>query len=224
MRLNVFIAQATGMSRRQADEAIKAGVISVNGAIAQLGAKLTDADLVTHKNQSLRLRPKQLLLLHKPVGYVCSRDGQGSKTIYDLLPEKYHVLKPIGRLDKDSSGLLLLTNDGQLANKLTHPSAKKMKVYEVTLTTPLKTKDQRTLSDTGVQLEDGISRFDELRCLDSSEGVRWAVALHEGRNRQIRRTFARLGYTVAKLHRTQFGQYKLGTLTSSQTREISPTK
>lgn len=221
MRLNVFVAQATGMSRRQADTAIKNGHIQVNGVVAQLGTQLIDTDQVAYNSQPLRLQPMQLLLLHKPVGYVCSRDGQGSKTIYDLLPEKYHALKPVGRLDKDSSGLLLLTNDGQLANELTHPSSKKVKVYEVTLTTPLASSDQRKLTHNGVMISDGISRFDELRRLNKNNDMHWTIVMHEGRNRQIRRTFIQLGYRVIKLHRTQFGDYKLESLKSAQTRSIS---
>jgi pseudouridine synthase len=144
-------------------------------------------------------------MLHKPVGYVCSRDGQGSKTIYDLLPTKLHQLKPVGRLDKDSSGLLLLTNDGELANRLTHPSFEKEKVYEISLDKPLARPDRAQIEQ-GVLLEDGLSKL-QVKPLGNEH---WQVTMREGRNRQIRRTFSALGYRLQALHRTQFGTYRLG--------------
>ena len=125
------------------------------------------------------------MLLNKPVGYVCSRKGQGSQTIYDLIPAKYHHLESVGRLDKDSSGLLLLTDDGELANKLTHPSFRKEKVYEVTLDKSLHESDLARLQH-GIELDDGTSRFiiSPLKAQNS-----YLVTISEGRNRQIRRTF-----------------------------------
>ncbi|MGZ6004701.1 MAG: pseudouridine synthase, partial [Candidatus Saccharimonadales bacterium] len=112
MRVNLFVAQATGMSRRAADNLLRQGSITINGQLAKLGDQVQSSDVVTLNSQRLSLPEKsQTILLNKPVGYVCSRDGQGSKTIYDLLPAKFQRLKPVGRLDKDSSGLLLLTSD-----------------------------------------------------------------------------------------------------------------
>jgi 23S rRNA pseudouridine2605 synthase len=148
-------------------------------------------------------------MLNKPTGYVVSRDGQGSLTIYDLLPPELHSLKPIGRLDKDSSGLLLLTNDGQLAQELTHPKYQKTKIYEVTLSTPLQPLHRQMISDRGLQLTDGPSKLELERITDGNDKD-WRVHMHEGRNRQIRRTFAALGYSVQTLHRTHFGSYVLG--------------
>ena len=156
-----------------------------------------------------------LLMLNKPAGYVCSRNGQGSKTVYDLLPKKYHYLKTIGRLDKDSSGLLLLTNDGELANKLTHPRYQKSKVYEVSLNKELKSSDQSKLQK-GVSLDNGLSRFSYIK---STSANKYEVTLSEGRNRQIRRTFEAIGYRVSKLHRTDFGSYSLGGLPIRQYNE-----
>lgn len=203
------MALATGMSRRAADTAVEQGKVTVNGEIATSGQQVSESDKVLLDNSQL-LSPKShiTIMLNKPVGYVVSRDGQGSKTIYDLMPPEYHHLKPVGRLDKDSSGLLLLTNDGDLANELTHPSRQKTKIYEVTVDKPLQPLHHQMLVDFGVELEDGPSKFDALEKMDDS-GKNWTVELHEGRNRQIRRTFAALGYKVTKLHRTQFGSYRL---------------
>ncbi len=215
MRINRYIAQATGMSRRAADQAIAAGKVTINGQPAQLGSTITDADTVTLDKRAITPAVKTMtVMLNKPVGYVCSRDGQGSRTVYDLLPPELHQLKPVGRLDKDSSGLLLLTNDGQLAHQLTHPGFQKRKIYHVTLDKPLSADDQSRTKE-GIELEDGPS-FMQLK----GRGSSWQVTLYEGRNRQIRRSFEALGYTVTKLHRTQFGPYKLKNLTSGQVSEV----
>ena len=207
MRINKFVAASTGMSRRAADAAIAEGRVTVNGAAGQAGQDITDQDKVTVDGKALAPpAPLQTVLLHKPVDYVVSRNGQGSRTIYDLLPPDLHHLNPIGRLDKDSSGLLLLTNDGQLAQELTHPSFHKQKVYVVMLDKPLAAKDKARIA-AGVPLEDGPSRL-QLKPL-GQDGCHWQVTMAEGRNRQIRRTFAACGYEVTKLHRTSFGSYKL---------------
>ncbi len=159
------------------------------------------------------------IMLNKPVGFVCSRNGQGSRTVYDLLPPEYQRLNPVGRLDKDSSGLLLLTNDGQLAEQLTHPRYQKTKVYEVVLDKPLQPLHQQMIADIGVQLEDGRSQF--LISQIERGNTEYEVILTEGRNRQIRRTFTALGYNVIKLHRTHFGSYALGTLVPGKTVAIT---
>ena len=157
-------------------------------------------------------------MLNKPEGYVCSRTGQGSTTIYELLPKHYADLKPVGRLDKDSSGLILLTNDGNLANQLTHPSFRKTKIYEVTLDKPL-TKTAQNKIEKGVQLDDGISQLN-IKKIQNRYDRKFFVFMREGRNRQIRRTFGALGYKVVKLHRTGFGPYKLDGLETGQNKEI----
>ena len=211
MRLNQYLAVATGLSRRSADRAIEQGRVKVDGAVAKLGSTVSSFNTVTFDSQIIKHPVKPITLtLNKPVGYVCSRNGQGSPTIYDLLPPEYHQLKPAGRLDKDSSGLLLLTNDGQLANQLTHPRYAKIKVYLITLDRPLSPEHQKLINDEGVLLADGLSRL-QLKVLDK-EGTKWRVAMREGRNRQIRRTFDSLGYSVNELVRTHVGSYKLGQL------------
>jgi pseudouridine synthase len=151
-------------------------------------------------------------MINKPAGYVCSRQGQGSRTIYELLPSQYHGLKPVGRLDKASSGLLLLTNDGDLANRLTHPRYVKDKVYEIALSQPLTPAHQGRIDGEGVVLEDGRSRLALARLERSQDRCYWRVTMQEGRNRQIRRTFAALGYQITALHRTHFGPYSLNKL------------
>lgn len=206
MRINKFVAQASGLSRRKADSVIEAGRVTVNGLAAKLGLELSSGDVVALDNKLLVVQPFTTIVLNKPVGYVCSRNGQGNLTIYDLLPKEFHHLKPVGRLDKDSSGLLLLTNDGELAQKLTHPSHQKEKKYEVEFDKELSENDMNKIEN-GVQLDDGMSRLKL-----AGAGKRWTVTMHEGRNRQIRRTFEALNYKVIKLHRTQFGPYRLGDL------------
>lgn len=160
MRINKFVASSTGLSRRTADTAIAAGKVLVNGVVPSSGYTVQDGDRVTLNNRAITPAPTTVtIMMNKPVGYVVSRNGQGSPTIYSLLPLKYHTLKPVGRLDKNSSGLLLLTNDGDLANELTHPSRQKVKVYEIALNKPLEPLHQQMISDHGVQLEDGLSQF-----------------------------------------------------------------
>lgn len=208
-RLNKFVALSLGVSRRQADELIEQGQISINQHIAKLGARVKPDDQVDYQGAKITPQDNQYILLNKPTGYVCSRRRQGdTPTIYELLPEKLHHLKPVGRLDKDSSGLILLTNDGDFAFKMTHPSFQKQKRYLVTLDKPLEPLHRQMISDFGVNLPDGRSQLTLTRQYDGDE-TRWVVEMSEGRNRQIRRTFSSLGYTVIKLHRTNFGNYAL---------------
>lgn len=210
------------MSRRAADLVIAEGRVAVNGTDPSPGQQVASGDTVTFDGATMTLPDTTMtLLLNKPAGYVCSREGQGSRTVYDLLPPQYHALKTVGRLDKDSSGLLLLTNDGDLAHQLTHPSFVKAKVYEVVLDKPLQPLHRQMISDYGVKLADGVSKLELERLNDGNEHT-WRVRMHEGRNRQIRRTFASLGYTVTKLHRTQFGAYSLDRLPKGGYREITP--
>lgn len=211
MRLNKFIATATGMSRRAADKAIAWGRVTINGSVANAGAQVEPGDKVQFDGATVTAPTENMTIaMNKPVGYICSRDGQGGKTIYDLLPESLHHLKPVGRLDKNSSGLLLLTTDGDLAHTLTHPKFEKTKKYKIALNKDLTEDDFEKITKKGVQLEDGLSVFD----LDyiNNQNKEWKVAMREGRNRQIRRTFEALGYNVVKLHRTHFGPYVLGSL------------
>lgn len=215
-RLNKLLALSLGVSRREADELIASGDVKVNDSVVLLGARVSPTDEVTVKGKPIS-RSTELIYLafNKPVGYVCSRASQGGvPTIYKLLPEAYHSLKTVGRLDKDSSGLLLLTNDGDFAYQMTHPKFHKVKIYEVELDRPLEPLHQQMISDYGITLDDGVSKF-ELERLDDTR-LTWRITMSEGRNRQIRRTFTALGYTVTSLHRTVFGPYALGDIPSGE--------
>ena len=243
-RLNKFLAERLGVSRREADELIKSGKVTINCDKAIIGNKIDNKSKICFNNKLIPFDNEYLYVaFNKPVGYVCSRHAQGkAPTIYEILPKKYHKLKTVGRLDKDSSGLILLTNDGDFAFKMTHPKFHKEKVYEVELDKPLEPLHQQMISDFGVMLDDGPSKFTVIKselakpsssgrssrpssrgslssprsdCGFPSEEIsqaRYTAILTEGRNRQIRRTFAALGYKVTKLHRTQFGKYQLGNL------------
>lgn len=208
MRINQFLARYTDLSRRAADEAVAEGRVEINGNLARLGDIVVDKDVVTLDRRPVKPdAPATVIIFHKPAGCVVSREGQGNRTIYDILPEEYRRLNPVGRLDKDSSGLLLLTNDGELANRLTHPRFGKEKIYEVELDKPLEVHDQDAIHHKGINLEDGVSRL-SLSPLDDTHKF-WQVKMNEGRNRQIRRTFEALDYRVTRLHRIHFGEYSL---------------
>ncbi|MDB5175258.1 MAG: rluB [Candidatus Saccharibacteria bacterium] len=220
MRINKYLAQSTGISRRMADKAVLAGRVDVDGQPAQPGTDVGPGSLVRLDGRIVTaLEQTTTIIFHKPAGYVVSRDGQGSNTIYDILPQPYRLLKPVGRLDKDSSGLLLLTNDGQLANELTHPRYAKVKVYEVTLGKPLEPLHRQMINDHGLQLEDGNSKL-QLQRLHDGDDTQWQVTMHEGRNRQIRRTFESLNYYVKGLRRIQFGNYALHDLPVGQVKAV----
>ncbi|MBQ3296775.1 rRNA pseudouridine synthase [Candidatus Saccharibacteria bacterium] len=213
VRLNKFLAERLGVSRREADDLITAGKITVDGQTAILGNKIDSKSKIFYNNKIVPHQAEYLYLaFNKPVGYVCSRRAQGkAPTLYDLLPAKYHHLKTVGRLDKDSSGLILLTNDGDFAYQMTHPKFRKNKIYEVELGKPLEPLHQQMISDFGVLLDDGPSKFTVVRN-ETAQQNRYIVTLSEGRNRQIRRTFAALGYKVIKLHRIKFGPFELNEL------------
>ncbi len=220
VRLNKFLAERLGLSRRQADDAIAAGKVLVNDSPAILGARIDKNDKVCYNGVMIPFDMGYLYVgLNKPAGYVCSRKAQGEfPTIYELLPAKYHDLKTVGRLDKDSSGLILLTNDGDFAFKMTHPSFTKTKIYEVELDHALEPLHQQEISDFGIEIGDGVSKLGLTRLDDLRR--RWRVEMIEGRNRQIRRTFGALGYTVTRLHRTAFGPYQLSGLEPGEFAEV----
>ena len=210
-RLNKHLALQLGVSRREADNLIAAGDVTVNDKIAELGGRFNEGDSILVKGKAISNSTDYVYLaLHKPTGYVCSRKQQGDHpTIYTLLPEKYHSLKPVGRLDQNSSGLILLSNDGDFAFQMTHPKFNKVKIYEVMLDKDLEPLHQQMISDHGIQLEDGPSKL-SLERLSETNRRNWRATMSEGRNRQIRRTFNSLGYEVTGLKRTNFGNYSLG--------------
>lgn len=219
-RLNKYLALQLGISRREADVYIEQGKVTVDSKRAVLGARITSDQIVAVGGKPLQTKTLyRYIAFHKPPGYVCSRKAQGDNpTIYSLLPSEFSVLKPVGRLDKDSSGILLLTNDGDFAHRMTHPSFRKVKQYTVAIKPALEPLHQQMIADYGVEIGDGVSKL-QLERLDESRTT-WQVTMHEGRNRQIRRTFASLGYEVTKLHRTVFGPFTVGSLTSGNYTEV----
>lgn len=220
-RLNKHIAFQLGVSRREADELIERGRVTVNGDTVTLGGRFEEGDTIAVDGKTLGSDTSyQYLMLNKPIGYVSSRRQQGDiPTLYALIPEEYHTLKPVGRLDKESSGLILLTNDGDFSYQMTHPKFYKVKQYDVSLDRALQPLHQQIINDHGIHLEDGPSQL-ILEKKDES-GLHWTVTMHEGRNRQIRRTFSALGYSVESLHRTHFGPYMLSDLGSGKFKVIS---
>ena len=221
-RLNKFLAERLGFSRREADNLIAAGKVKINDEPAVLSARIDKNDKVWYNGSIVPQEAVYFYLaLNKPTGYVCSKKRQGdTPTIYELLPEEYQNLKTVGRLDKDSSGLILLTNDGDFAYEMTHPKFVKHKVYEVELDRDLEPLHQQMISDFGVELPDGKSRLGLTRISEGEDRRSWRVEMSEGRNRQIRRTFAALGYIVKKLERKQFGPYVLDDLASGKFSQI----
>ncbi len=224
MRLNKFIALHKGLSRRAADELIENGKVTVDGVSARPGQQIANNQLVVIDGQPVVAATTLVYIaLNKPVGYICSRREQGEvPTVYSLLPPEMSPLKPVGRLDKDSSGLLLLTNDGDFAHKMTHPSFRKQKSYEIKLAKDLEPLHRQMIEDRGIDLPDGKSQL-QLERLEEGDSKQWRVVMHEGRNRQIRRTFEALGYHVTKLHRTQFGTFSLDGLKPGKYKEIFST-
>lgn len=208
-RLNKYLAFHLGLSRREADALIEQRKVRVAGEVAVLGGRVEPGQAVAVNNKPVVEKSEySYIAFNKPEGYVSSRKQQGDNpTLYSLLPKEYHHLKPVGRLDKDSSGLLILTDDGEFAYQMTHPKFYKVKKYTIKLDRALEPLHQQMISDYGVQLEDGPSKLSLERDDDDRKG--WTVTMHEGRNRQIRRTFAALGYNVVILHRISFGPYAL---------------
>lgn len=225
-RLNKYLAHHFGVSRREADEMIAYGEVKIDGQTAPLGARLNEGSVVTVNDQPVKeVEGFTYIAFNKPRGYVCSRKQQGDRpTIYSLLPEAYKNLKPVGRLDADSSGIIILTDDGDFTFKMTHPKFAKQKTYLVTLGSDLQPLHHQMINDFGVQLEDGPSKLSLERQFEGNSRA-WTVRMSEGRNRQIRRTFTALGYTVVKLHRIEFGSFHLNDLARGATRilDIDPT-
>lgn len=206
IRLNKFLANAGVCSRREADEFIQAGVVTVNGeVVTELGTKVLRADEVKFHEQPVSLEKKVYVLLNKPKDYVTtSDDPQQRKTVMDLVkdacPERIY---PVGRLDRNTTGVLLLTNDGDLASKLTHPKFLKKKVYHAYLDKNVAAQDLQKIVD-GIELEDGEIHADAIEYADESDKSQVGIEIHSGKNRIVRRIFESLGYRVVKLDRVQF--------------------
>ena len=206
LRLNKFLANAGICSRREADEFIQAGVVTVNGeVVTELGTKILRTDEVMFHDAPVSLEKKVYVLLNKPKDYVTtSDDPQQRKTVMDLVkdvcPERIY---PVGRLDRNTTGVLLLTNDGDLASKLTHPKFLKKKVYHVHLDRNVTAHDLQQIRD-GITLEDGEIKADAVEYADDNDKAQVGIEIHSGKNRIVRRIFESLGYRVTKLDRVQF--------------------
>ena len=206
IRLNKYLANAGVCSRREADDFIQAGVVTVNGeVVTELGTKVLRTDKVMFHDQAVSLEKKVYVLLNKPKDYVTtSDDPQQRKTVMDLVkdacPERIY---PVGRLDRNTTGVLLLTNDGELASKLTHPKFLKKKIYHVFLDKNLTAHDMQQIAD-GIQLEDGEIHADAIEYSSPTEKNEVGIEIHSGKNRIVRRIFESLGYHVTKLDRVQF--------------------
>lgn len=215
MRLNQYLAKHTELSRRSADTAIADGRVIVNGKLPEVGQQFTPDDQITLDGNDVVRQRTISIMVHKPIKTICSKVQQGNvQTVYSLLPPELQHLTYVGRLDKDTSGLLIMSNDGDLIQAVTHPSHKVDKVYEAQLPRPLRDQDLRELQ-AGVELEDGISKLEV-----TGKGRNWVIKIHEGRNRQIRRTFEKLGYELDHLHRSKVGKLTLGTLKTGEYIEI----
>ena len=206
VRLNKFLANAGVCSRREADEFIQAGVVSVNGeVVTELGTKVLRTDEIKFHDQPVSLEKKVYVLLNKPKDYVTtSDDPQQRKTVMDLVknvcPERIY---PVGRLDRNTTGVLLLTNDGDLASKLTHPKFLKKKVYHVYLDKNVSAADMQQIAE-GIELEDGEVHADAIEYASDTDKSQVGIEIHSGKNRIVRRIFESLGYRVVKLDRVQF--------------------
>jgi pseudouridine synthase len=211
MRINKWIARQTGIGRRTADDLIERGEVLINGVVATLGQEVDGSEEIIVEGRAVATSTDHTtLLFHKPRGYVCSRNGQGSQTVYDLLPTEYQDLKIAGRLDRDSSGLLVLSNDGDVIQQLTHPTRHKQKTYILTTRHPLTDQDIMLINTIGVDI--GDERPSRFTITPMGEDRTYKAVLLEGRNRQIRRTLEAVGNQVATLHRTNIGSYSLGDL------------
>ena len=206
IRLNKFLANAGVCSRREADSFIEAGVVSVNGqVVTELGTKVKRSDAVMFHDQPVNIEKKVYILLNKPKDYVTtSDDPQNRKTVMDLVKGACRErIYPVGRLDRNTTGVLLLTNDGELASKLTHPQYMKKKVYHVYLNKNVTAADMRMIAD-GIQLEDGEIKADSIEYASETDRKQVGIEIHSGRNRIVRRIFESLGYKVIKLDRVFF--------------------
>ena len=224
MRINKYIASSGFCSRRKADELIETGRVRVNGEVVRLlGYEIRTKDKVSIDNKPLRTMKLEYYRFYKPTGYITtSSDEKGRKTIYDILPDEMSHLNPVGRLDKDSSGLLILTNDGNLVYELTHPSVKVAKVYRVTVDAFLKVEDLEKLA-TGIELEKGKVAYCDCEIIErKKDETLLEITLYQGMNRQIRRMIEYLGHNVVHLKRIRHATIDLTGLKKGQYKPLKP--
>ncbi len=225
IRISKYLSEQGIMSRRTADEEISAGSVSVNGKTAELGQKIDPgSDVVTYKGKPVGGEVRKVcIMLNKPRGYITTmEDERGRKCVADLVSDVGVRVYPIGRLDRDSEGLLLLTNDGELANMLTHPKYHKPKVYTVKVRGEV---DEKTIERLGrpFNIDGYITKPAEVKKLGEADGITsLSIRLFEGRNRQIRKMCDKCSLEVAELRRISIGEIRLGELPSGKWRQLDP--
>ena len=223
-RLNKYIANAGICSRREADKLIAAGEIKVNGEVLkEMGYKVARKDKVEYKGKVIQGEYKVYVLLNKPKGFICTvSDERGRKTVMDLVGNATDErIYPVGRLDRNTTGLLLFTNDGELTEKLTHPKYEVKKIYHAILDKDLKSQDLAALRQ-GFELEDGEIKADQANYVDGQGKNEIGLEIHSGRNRIVRRMFEHLGYEVTKLDRVLFASLTKKDLPRGQWRHLHP--
>lgn len=224
IRLNKYIASSGLCSRRKADELIEQGVVIVNGkTITELGYLVQQKDKVFVNKKLIHPVKHEYYRFYKPAGYITTCDDErGRKTIYDLLPENLAGLKPVGRLDKDSTGLLILTNDGELINALTHPSVKVPKVYMVTVNAQVKRAELEQMAN-GIEIEPNKIAYADIQVLEiDNKHTEMQITLYQGMNRQIRKMFEYFGYEVKVLKRIRHATLNLNGLKRGEFKPIKP--
>jgi 23S rRNA pseudouridine2605 synthase len=223
VRLNKFIANAGICSRREADELILSGSVSVNGkVVTQLGIRVMPTDKVKFNDQLIKSEKPVYVLLNKPKGFITTtKDPEDRRTVMEIVKGACKErIYPVGRLDRNTTGLLLLTNDGELAEKLAHPSYNIRKIYEVGLDQPVKSADIITIRQ-GMELEDGFIKADDIAIV-SPDKQKVGIEIHSGRNRIIRRIFEKLGYEVTSLDRVMYANLTKKDLPRGKWRMLSP--
>jgi 23S rRNA pseudouridine2605 synthase len=223
-RLNKYIASSGICSRRKADELIESGAVVVNNKkVTELGFIVRDKDKVFINNKLIHPVKHQYYRFFKPAGYITTSDDEkGRKTIYDLIPKELWGLKPVGRLDKDSTGLLILTNDGDLINELTHPSVKVPKVYIVSVDSLVAPHELEKMAN-GIEIEKGKIAYADIEVLEvDKDRTMMRITLYQGMNRQIRKMFEALGYKVTSLKRIQHATLTLEGLKRGEFKPIKP--
>ena len=224
IRLNKYIASSGLCSRRKADELIEQGVVIVNGkTITELGYLVQQKDKVFVNKKLIHPVKHEYYRFYKPAGYITTCDDErGRKTIYDFLPENLAGLKPVGRLDKDSTGLLILTNDGELINALTHPSVKVPKVYMVTVNAQVKRAELEQMAN-GIEIEPNKIAYADIQVLEiDNKHTEMQITLYQGMNRQIRKMFEYFGYEVKVLKRIRHATLNLNGLKRGEFKPIKP--
>jgi 23S rRNA pseudouridine2605 synthase len=223
VRLNKFLANAGIASRREADDLIKAGLVTINGKIvSEMGIKVAPTDDVRFNGRRLNSEQKTYILMNKPKDFITTaNDPQNRRTVLDLIKRKVSTrVYPVGRLDRNTTGVLMLTNDGELSKRLTHPKYNKKKIYHVTIDKPFSGEDMKKVA-AGIDLNDGFIKADNIEYPEPKDKKQVGIEIHSGRNRIVRRIFEHLGYKVIKLDRVYFAGLTKKNLSRGQWRFLS---